>query len=173
MKLGYLAAAAALALASGAASAENIDQTIPLVSGATNSWSAGFSATHQLSGSFTDTISFTPDVALIETVSASLITISQSPQTNIDFISATLGGQALTLSPTGQNEYAFLNPSDLTGALVLTVTGTAGAGLDAGTPINASYGGTLNVTAVPEPASVALLLGGLGAIGFAARRRRT
>jgi hypothetical protein len=172
MKLASLAAAAALALASGATWAENIDQTVTLVSNVPNSWSAGFSATHQSSGSFTDMISFTPDIALIESVSASLITISQSPQTDIDLVSATLGGQALTLSPTGANEYAFLNPTNLSGPLVLTVVGTAGATLDAGSAINATYSGTLNVTAVPEPGTMALLLGGLGVVGFVARHRR-
>jgi hypothetical protein len=172
MKLGYVAAAAALAMATGAAWAENIDQSVTLVSGAPNAWSAGFSATHLLSGSFTDTIGFTPSIALIDTASASLITIAQSPQTDIDFVSATLGGQSLTLSPTGANEYAFLNPTPLSGSLVLTVMGTAGPTLGADSPINASYSGTLNVTAVPEPSSIALLLGGLGVVGFVARQRR-
>ena len=45
-----------------------------------------------------------------------------------------------------------------------TVTGTSGGG---------SFGGNLNVTAVPEPATWGMMLLGFGAIGFAMRRRRT
>jgi hypothetical protein len=42
------------------------------------------------------------------------------------------------------------------------------------TPIgqNPTYSGTLNITAVPEPATWALMLLGFGGIGFAMRRRR-
>jgi hypothetical protein len=36
-----------------------------------------------------------------------------------------------------------------------------------------SYGGTINVAAVPEPATWAMMLLGFGAMGFVMRRRRT
>lgn len=53
--------------------------------------------------------------------------------------------------------------------LVLTISGLAGADLAPGSSINATYFGTLNVTAVPEPATYAPLLAGLTAVGLAAR----
>ena len=60
------------------------------------------------------------------------------------------------------------------GSFTLVVNGYAGLAGSVGQAISASYSGGINVipTAVPEPESYALMLAGLAAIGFIARRRR-
>jgi hypothetical protein len=79
----------------------------------------------------------------------------------------------------GKNDLgSFLQDSgDIGGSVTLTIDGTRPVYLDVNTMLGkltkGSYTGTLTVSAVPEPASGALLLAGLGLIGFMGRRRKS
>jgi hypothetical protein len=123
-----------------------------------------FGALHTDNFDFTDVFTYT--VAGPVTVNASLVTIGSGLQ-NIDFLTASLNGVALTLSPNGFLETgSTVGDLNLNGPLVLTVTGKSGA---AGGTF-ASYSGTMNVKLVPVPAAWALLASGLGVLGTFVRR---
>lgn len=122
-------------------------------------------------GTSTESFGFTVD--LPSYVSASAITISLPPISDFDFTSVTLDGTSftnlgtVTVGGTEVESWALgqtlINP----GTHFLTVSGVSD-GLKGG-----AFSGTINVSPIPEPETYALMLGGLGVVGFLARRRKS
>lgn len=170
------AAAASAALAAPVTAA----QSVALQQGATaDTKTAGFSIVHSTAGEFVDTFTFT-GIDRWGMVNASLTTIGMSAAFDINFVSAVLNGATYNFTRSTMGGYrnaleiAALPDVRLSGPLVLTVRGYAGQGLTAGTPISASYSGTINVTQVPEPGTLALAaLALLGGGMIVARRRQS
>ena len=160
MNFKLLTVAGTMAFASTGALANDVSNDITGLGGTTF-----FGALHTDSFDFTDVFTFNMTGPV--TANTSLITIGSGLQ-NIDFLTADLNGTPLTLSPNGFIETGSLGDFNFTGPLVLTVTGHSAA---AGGTF-ASYSGTMNVSAIPEPETYAMLLAGLGLIGFMARRRK-
>ena len=80
----------------------------------------------------------------------STVNLTGTSTVNPPVIVSVLSGFTGTLSP---------------GAYSLRISGTTGTG-------GASYGGNVVLTPVPEPETYALMLAGLGVVGFVAARRR-
>jgi opacity protein-like surface antigen len=157
MNIKTLLTAAVIAATAGAAQANDVVDS-PAFSGLT----ATFEALHT-SGAFTDTFTFL--VAGSTTASVSVVTIGAGVA-DIDFTGATLNGSPLVLTTDAGGFVELLyTPASfaVTGPLTLVITGTSGS--------NASYTGSLNVAAVPEPQTLALMLAGMAGVGWVARRR--
>lgn len=77
--------------------------------------------------------------------------------------SVTVNGAAASMVSFGHFKYAALSGLD-NSPFSVVITGTANA--------SSLYSGELQVTPVPEPETYALMLAGLGAVGFVTRRRR-
>ena len=159
MKLKHLTVAGAIALAASGATANDIEYYAPVFEGETY-----FAVVHTDAYDFTDVFTF--DIEGPVRVSAMVSTEGAGLQ-NIDFVSADLNGEALTLSPTDFAESGAIDSVDLVGPLILTVTGKSGS--FAGT--FALYEGTLEITPIPEPTTVGPLAA-LGALAGLRRNRR-
>lgn len=123
-----------------------------------------YGALHTDNADFEDTFNFSVLGSVLTSVS--LTTIGSGAQ-NIDFVSATLNDIPLTLSGPATFETGYLNDAVVTGPLILKIRGRSGA--TGG--VFASYSGTLNVGAVPEPSTAVLMGLGLGGLVLATRRR--
>ena len=130
----------------------------------THSWTSLTATT----GQFVDTFTFElPDGNL----AFSDLTIFLDPLTEITFTSVDFNGTALQLiSNTNTSGFFTIIPHSIVagGPQTLTVSGTAG--------INAVWNGSgtfTPVTAVPEPATWALMIAGFGGAGAMLRRRRS
>lgn len=172
MKLRKLALAAAIGISTSGAFADNISTVVAVVPNAAlpGAYSAAWGATHVEAGAFTDVFNFSGGAN--GWFSSSLITSGFLDNANIDFQTVSVNGVAYTLSPNAPIEWATLGLTQLNQPFTLTVTGIAAPALTAGASIAASYAGTADITPVPEPETAALMLGGLGLLGFLARRRQ-
>lgn len=164
MKLQSIVLAALLSTAFGGAMAENYTSpVIALVGDDAGSWTKGFETNHVV-GTFTDTWTF--KYGGIAAEATGFIKNLQNKSSNIDFYSASLNGVTLDISNLGKKSEIEFFDLPVNGTLTLVLTGeTFGTG--------ASYSGTMDVTtAVPEPTTYGMLMGGLGVMAFLARRRK-
>jgi len=170
----FMAAAAAAATLMGvanAASATNYTITLTALPG--GSQTGGFSATVVGTGptTFSDTFNFT--LAAPGSANATITTILLNGLNNLNF---TVGQVLLDgLIPfnvvTGGSsapDTATLTATNIgAGAHTIVVNGSIAAGSTGG-----SYAGVLNVAPVPEPATWAMMILGMGMVGMGLRMRR-
>ena len=169
MKIMHFAAAALISVATltsayAADTTNNFDLTLRQTADGT--LTKGFSDEIVDSGTFTDIFTFSPTVSTSSIVTQ-ITAFNLTAKSGLSFTSVMLNGYDLFVSPTNPTISLTSGPITIDGPtqLVLTVKGISTGG--------GSYGGNINVaSAVPEPATYGMMLGGIGLIGFMARRRK-
>jgi opacity protein-like surface antigen len=165
MKLKTFAAAAVLALgASGSAFAADIVHDAGMIPVAPDTFYHLFD--HDTIGTFTDTINFSITAGDLASAANPLnVMLSGQNVSNIDNLQYTLWSGSTSLFTYDGNNTTNFSMDLPAGDYVIKVTGNA----------NGSHGGTygfaMQLAPIPEPETYAMLLAGLGLVGFAARRR--
>ena len=173
MKIRTLAVAVPLCLAASAALAESIDTTVTLLPGAQGTFSAAFGAAKTQSGLFVDTFMFqVPGSG--GSVTVGFGPISGNVVLSVGTLASPDGQRYAESPPAGIDTSTLLSIADVMGPLTLTLLGAAGDPFSPPVALSGSYAGTISfvpaAVAVPQPATLALLAAGLGALALAARR---
>ena len=115
-----------------------------------------------VSGQFTR--SFTFDRPGFRLASLDISSIAADGATDVDFTSVTFNGVEFDIVSTGRQELRNLFDQPLrAGDNTIVVRGFSGR--------DGAFSGTLSLAAIPEPATWAMMIGGFGMVGAAARRR--
>lgn len=162
MKLKIITAAAVLAMSSLAATAATID--LGTLDGSSPDSSSGVSSKFALNAAIADTWTFTLETASLVSFGAQQSFSTQSSAIH-QFSGLLVGYGPLTLvaSPTQAN--LSWSGTLAAGSYAVNISGLSAAK-------NTQYTTTLAAAPVPEPETYALLLAGLGVVGFVASRRK-
>lgn len=168
--IGSLLLASAFIGTASTASAADLERTRSLIwTDATSTFNARYGeGTTGLT--FLENFTFTVD-AVGSAVSSAVVSIALDGLSRLGIDSFTLSGNGRTITGTplleGDTQTFSLRTDGLsTGLYTLSVAGTI-LGSEGG-----SFAGNISVAPVPEASTTAMMLGGLGIIGFAAYRRR-
>ena len=154
-----------LGLSAGVANA--VTGITPFAGSATTGYNAIFGNT-SVGNPFSDIFTFSIPVGASGNGGSNVISLSSSGNVIFSLFSLAEAGFGTVFGATGgtSSSLSFAN-GGVPGSYTLTVAGSK-TSLASG-----SYAGNVTISPVPEPETYAMILAGLGLLGFAARRRKT